>query len=219
MREDVQESTKDRILDAAERLFAEHGYEGTSLRRVIAKAGVNLAAVHYHFGSKEALLDAVVGRRATPVNAERLTLLSDCERASGGKPSLEMVLEAFLAPAFRLSKDPMRGQTMFPRLMARLHSEGGDVTRNVLQTHFGEVLPRFICAVHDALPELPVSELFWRWHFSIGAMAHSLSVATEELQRMTEGLLSLDDAEITLERIVLFLAAGFRAPTTTRSTG
>ena len=210
----TQESTKDRILDAAERLFAEHGYKGTSLRNVITAAGVNLAAVHYHYGSKEALLDAIVERRATPVNIERLQLLEETERACGGKPSLEMILEAFLGPAFRLSKDPQRGQTVFPRLMARLHSEGGDVTRKVLQKHFGEVLPRFLRAIHSAVPELPMSEMFWRWHFSIGAMAHSLSVSPDELQRMTEGLLSLEDAEITLERIVQFLAAGFRASTT-----
>jgi AcrR family transcriptional regulator len=213
----VQESTKDKILDAAERLFAEHGYKGTSLRNVITAAGVNLAAVHYHYGSKEALLDAIVERRASPVNIERLQLLEEIERAADGKPSLEMILEALMGPAFRLSKDPQRGKTVFPRLMARLHSEGGDVTRKILQKHFGEVLPRFLRAIHSAVPELPMSEMFWRWHFAIGAMAHSLSVSPEELQRMTEGLLSLEDAEITLERIVQFLAAGFRASSTTRS--
>jgi AcrR family transcriptional regulator len=181
---------------------------------VINEAGVNLAAVHYHYGSKEALLDAVVARRAAPVNVERLESLEAVERVSGGKPSLEMVLQAFLAPAFRLSKDPARGQTVFPRLMARLHSEGGDVTRKILQKHFGEILPRFLRAIHDAVPELPISEMFWRWHFAIGAMAHSLSVSPDELKRLTEGLLSSDDAEITLERIVQFLAAGFRAPAT-----
>jgi AcrR family transcriptional regulator len=208
----VPETTKDRILDAAERLFAEHGYRGTSLRNVINEAKVNLAAVHYHYGSKEALLDAIVARRAGPVNAERLELLEAVNKASGGKPTLEAVLEAFLAPAFRLSKDHERGRTVFPRLMARLHSEGGDATRRILQKHFGEILPRFLHAVHDSVPEIPVTEMLWRWHFAIGAMAHSLSMCPGELQRMTEGLLRPEDADITLDRIVQFLAAGFRAP-------
>src|SRR5205807_225879 len=96
--------TKQRILDSAERLFAEHGFEGTSLRAIIADAKVNLAAIHYHYHSKEALLDAVILRRLAPVNRERLELLDACEQA--GPPSLEAVLEAFLAPAFRLGRDP-----------------------------------------------------------------------------------------------------------------
>src|SRR5437868_14601767 len=95
--------TKQRILDSAERLFAAHGFEATSLRNIIADAKVNLAAIHYHYHSKEALLAAVIHRRLDPINRERLKLLDDCERdAHDGKPSLEAVLNAFFAPAVQV---------------------------------------------------------------------------------------------------------------------
>src|SRR6266852_9905037 len=98
--------TKQRILDSAERLFAEHGSEATSLRNIIADAKVNLAAIHYHFHSKEALLEAVMIRRLEPINQERLRLLDACEQnANGGRPPLEAVLEAFIAPAVRVGAD------------------------------------------------------------------------------------------------------------------
>jgi AcrR family transcriptional regulator len=103
-------NTKERILDTAERLFAEHGYAATSLRSIIAEAGVNLAAVHYHFHSKEALLEAVILRRSKPANAERLALLGEFEKQAGEKPvPLESVIEAFVAPTFRMSRDPQSG--------------------------------------------------------------------------------------------------------------
>src|SRR5438094_9886838 len=92
--------TKQKILDSAERLFAQHGFEATSLPNIIADANVNLAAIHYHFHSKEALVDAVIIRRLEPINRERLRMLDDCER--DGPPKLEAVLEAFLAPVIRL---------------------------------------------------------------------------------------------------------------------
>jgi AcrR family transcriptional regulator len=96
-------STQERILDTAERMFADEGYAATSVRKITAKAEVNLAAVHYHFRSKEALLEAVILRRAEPANRERLALLNACELEAGtGQPSLEGVLRAFLKPGFWL---------------------------------------------------------------------------------------------------------------------
>src|SRR5438105_15736421 len=115
--------TKQRILDSAERLFAQHGFAATSLRTIIADAKVNLAAIHYHFHSKEALLDAVILRRLGPVNQERLKLLDACEASAlDGRPNLESVLEAFIAPAFRVGSDPDSGQ-IFVRLIGRILSE------------------------------------------------------------------------------------------------
>src|SRR5258706_10605789 len=94
--------TKQRILDSAERLFAARGVEAASLRTIIADAKVNLAAIHYHYHSKDALLDAVLKRRLEPINRERLALLDAC----GERPRLEAVLDAFIAPAVRVSADP-----------------------------------------------------------------------------------------------------------------
>src|SRR5579859_5859845 len=120
--------TKQRILDSAERLFSDHGFEGTSLRTIIADAKVNLAAIHYHYRSKEALLDAVILRRLEPINRQRLELLDACERAAGDKPAtLEAVIEAFLAPALRVALD--RDGTSFARLMGRIFTEKSLVPR------------------------------------------------------------------------------------------
>src|SRR5579872_1323308 len=115
-------STKDRILDTAERLFAENGYGATSLRSIIAAAGVNLAAVHYHFHSKEELLATVMRRRVEPVNRERLAMLEDAERAAGpAGPSIEAVLTALLAPPMRMAREP--SSATFVKLMGRILSE------------------------------------------------------------------------------------------------
>src|SRR5260370_15922671 len=103
--------TKQRILDSAERLFAEHGSEGTSLRTIIADAQVNLAAIHYHFHSKEALWEAVIVRRLGPINQERLRLLDACARdPNGGPPSLDAVLGALISPPLRVGPRRARGQ-------------------------------------------------------------------------------------------------------------
>ena len=118
--------TKERILETAERLFAERGYGATSLRSIIAAAKVNLAAVHYHFRSKEALLDAVLERRIEPINRERLALLEEQERAAGdAPPSIEAVLTALIEPPLRLSRDP--SYRMFVKLMGRIFADGNTV--------------------------------------------------------------------------------------------
>src|SRR6478672_10847007 len=161
--------TRDRILDTAERLFAERGFGATSLRSIIAAAGVNLAAVHYHFRSKEALLDAVLTRRIGPVNRERLTLLEQSRDAG-----LEAVLEALIGPPMRLARDP--ASATFMKLMGRLHAEA-DVA--LLRKHFGEVIERFMKALAEALPELPAEELQCRAFFCIGIMAHTLLAARD----------------------------------------
>jgi AcrR family transcriptional regulator len=194
--------TKDRILDSAERLLSEQGYPATSLRSIIAEAGVNLAAVHYHFGSKEALLKAVIARRIEPVNRERLSALDELERrASGGTLRIEDVLEAFLMPALEMLRTP--GGPVFVRLMGRLYVEG-DVLQRIAHEQFGDIFTRFGTALKSALPELPERELFWRIHFAIGAMAQALRGANAPPDAA--------DARETLARLVIFLSAAFRAP-------
>src|ERR1700730_12317209 len=120
IKENIKESTKEKLLGAAERLFSEQGYDATSLRHIIAEAGVNVAAIHYHFGSKEELLDEIIQRKAGPVNAERLALLDRTEAEAAGSPSVERVLEAFLLPMSRAADE----NPQFVRLMGRIHAEG-----------------------------------------------------------------------------------------------
>lgn len=202
--------TKERILDTAERLFAEQGYAGTSLRTIIAEAGVNLSAVHYYFRSKEALLEAVILRRAKPANEERLNLLDRHEREAD-PPEVEKVIEAFVAPAFHAAQDPAKGGQIFRRLMGRLYAEG-DILPRILLSHFGSTLERFDAAMSRALPDLPRAELMWRTYFAIGAVAQALR-GTRNWAAFQAPLQSgAADSDIVLERLLAFLSAAFRAP-------
>lgn len=202
--------TKQRILDSAERLFADRGFEATSLRTIIADAKVNLAAIHYHYRSKEALLDAVILRRLEPVNRERLELLDACERAAiDGRPSLEAVLEAFLAPAFRVGSDPARRS--FVRLIGRVLSDSS-LFRHIFKQHFSVVVERFSQALHNAVPELPMAEVFWRMQFVAGSMAHMLLSCGLDLEQFHGAPYDTSDVEGTIRRLISFAAAGFRAP-------
>ena len=196
--------TKQKILDTAERLFGDQGYAATSLRHIIAEAGVNLAAIHYHYGSKEELLDEVVMRKAAPVNAERLALLDRYEAEAGSGPlAVEKVLEAFLAPVF-LGADR---SPQFVRLMGRMYGEG--LMTMIVGRHFQPVVNRFIDAFRRALPDLADEELLWRIHFMIGTMAHALFGPPSPRPGVEPASL---DAQHVVQRLVGFLGAGFRAP-------
>lgn len=204
--------TQTAILDAAERLFAEHGFGDTSLRAVIAEAEVNLAAVHYHFGSKEALLEAALARRFQPLNAERLRLLDALEAAHPRGPlPLEPLLEAMVAPAIRMSGDPKRGGDVFMRLAGRLFSEPGKQVQAIFNSQFREVARRFTAALQRALPKLPPAELHWRIHFMIGAMAHTMC-GVDRLRFFSGGLCDPSDKDGVIRRLITFMSAGLRAP-------
>src|SRR5215472_7042764 len=142
--------TQQKILDAAERLIAEQGYAATSLRQIIAEAGVNLASVHYHFGSKEELLDELVMRKANPVNEKRLKLLEQAVTdAAPGAPSVERILEAFMEPMARAAgRNPQ-----FVKVMGRILSEG--LLHRVVEKNFKPVMGRFFAEIRRAVPELP----------------------------------------------------------------
>ena len=197
--------TKEKILDAAERLVGEQGYAATSLRHIIAEAGVNLAAVHYHFGSKEELLDAVVARKVTPVNESRIAWLERVEAEAGSGPMVvEKVLEAFLIPTAEVaSRSPE-----FVRLMGRMLAEG--MMPRIVERHFQATGQRFVSALRRAVPELPQEELMWRVHFMVGAMAHAM--CRTPIFPQTTG--DAADMEPRMQRLVTFLGAGFRAPAT-----
>lgn len=203
--------TRERILDTAERLFADQGYAGTSLRTIIAEADVNLAAVHYYFRSKEALLEAVFLRRAEPANQERLAMLERCENEAGENgPELRDVIEAFVAPAFQTAYDPARGGPVFQSLVGRLYAEG-DVLPRIVGTHFLPLLARFASALSKALPALPPEELFWRVHFAMGATAQALR-GTKDWEIFGGPSRGDAESEVIMQRLMTFLEAAFRAP-------
>src|SRR6478672_11783859 len=126
-------ATKDRILDAAEALFMEHGFEATSLRALTAAAGVNLAAVNYHFGSKEELFQTVLTRRLDPMNQQRLALLTQYEHASAPQPvACEKILAALFLPALGLARDRTQGGENFLRLLGRAYADPAPFIRQFL---------------------------------------------------------------------------------------
>jgi AcrR family transcriptional regulator len=201
----MSQTTKDKIIEIAERLFGEQGYEATSLRHVIFEAGVNLAAVHYHFGSKEELLDAVVLRGAVPMNAERLALLDRYEKEAGPRPvPVEKVLRAILVPTFRTAER----SPQFVKLMGRLYGEG--LMPAMVAKHFHPLVDRFMDAMRRSLPDLPPEELFWRVQFMFGAMAQILR--GPHLLPPPQSGVAAAGSEETVERLIGFLVAGFHAP-------
>jgi AcrR family transcriptional regulator len=186
-------ATKARILDAAEALFLEHGFEATSLRAITTAADVNLAAVNYHFGSKEELFQAVLTRRLDPMNQERVDLLS--------------VLEREAAP------DPVPcGGNNFLRLLGRAYADPAPFIRQFLSDQYAVMIARFKAAFGRALPELPRKELSWRLHFIMGALSYTLA-GTDALKLIGE--LNPDEPgndERLLHRLAPFLLAGLTAP-------
>lgn len=172
--------TKARILDATEKLFSEVGYEATSLRQVTSRAIVNLAAVNYHFRSKDIMMHAVLSRRLDPLNARRLALLDACEaRWPGHSIRCEHVMGALFVPALQMARDPAVGGPSFLRLLGRVYSDTSPFIQHYLLEHYAPVYGRFFDAFARAIPSLPRQELGWRLQFALKALAGVL--AGEEL--------------------------------------
>jgi AcrR family transcriptional regulator len=204
--------TRDRILRAAEALFMERGFAETSLRMITARAEVNLAAVNYHFGSKEALIREVFQRHLGPVNAARIAYLDRLEAQAQGQPlSVERIVEAILNPVLQLSRDPVKGGARFLRLLGRALSEGTDTLQGVLPEYYREVVVRFKAALVRALPAVPEAEMVWRMHFMFGAMAYALA-GNDTMQLVATCKLEVaDDAEAVIRHLAPFLTAGLQA--------
>ena len=205
--------TKSRILDAAEHLFMEHGFEATSLRSLTAAASVNLAAVNYHFGSKEELFQAVLTRRLDAMNQERIDLLARLEREAGDKPvACEKILSAMLIPALRLARDEKRGGKNFLRLLGRAYADPAPFIRNFLSEQYADMIGRFKEAFLKSLPHLTRQELTWRLHFVMGALSYTLA-GTDVLKLIAHALPGeKDNDELLLQRLAPFLVAGLKAP-------
>ena len=205
-------TTREIILWTAESLFAEHGLAGTSLRGITADAGVNLASVNYHFGSKEGLIQAVFRRRLDALNTERLGRLERVQTHAGdGRPDLRAALEAFIVPALEMSHDPEHGGVVFMRLLARVMSERDRTLRAFLADRYGHVIKRFAAVLGRALPDLSDEELFWRLNFVVGALTYSMAEVVWEHDDSAEQLADL------ATRLVDFAQAGLTSVTPMQS--
>ncbi|HEX6298621.1 MAG TPA: TetR/AcrR family transcriptional regulator [Burkholderiales bacterium] len=202
--------TRTRILDAAEALFMQHGFEGTSMRQLTSRAGVNLAAVNYHFGSKDALIQAVFRRRLDPMNTARIAELAKLE--ASGSLSPETIIRAFVGPSLRLVEDAKGGGRNFTRLLGRTYTEPSKTLRALIGQMYAPTMERYKTALERALPQMPKDELVWRMHFMFGTLAYTLA-ATDTVQ-LIAGCKPEDryDAQLLEERLTAFLLAGLLAP-------
>jgi AcrR family transcriptional regulator len=234
--------TKDRILDAAESLFARQGFSATSLRSVIAEAGVNLAAVHYHFGPREELIRAVFSRRFDPINRQRIALLAalgndkgTTKRSAGRRPEgttiaavrrrsqgadassdtsgeLEKILDILIRPLLAAARAKPDEWMSVSQLVGRAHTDSDFTVRQILHDQFKEVFAHFSTAIGRCLPHLGEEEMMCRFHFAITSMAVTL-VHGDDIRILSEGRLDPGrDPEQFARRWVTFAAAGLRAP-------
>ncbi|MDP6461359.1 MAG: TetR/AcrR family transcriptional regulator [Gemmatimonadota bacterium] len=204
-------ATRDRLLDAAEQLFARQGSAATSLRQVTYEANANLAAVHYHFGSRAELVKAVFARRVQPMNAERIRLLDACEAAAPESgPALEDIFTALLSPALRLGERSEDGGFTFMQLMGRAHMEAGEELRPLIASLFHEVLGRFSAALSRALPGVPQEVILWRMRFALGAMAFAMIHGSRMGAGHPDDSGSCCDGPV-LDHLIPFVVAGFRS--------
>lgn len=199
-------STKERILGAAEELFAQHGFAGTSLREVTSRADVNIAAVNYHFGSKENLVNEVFRRRMDEMSERRLNQLRQAQESVPG--DLDAVLAAFIQPALALNID-RHGGASFVRVLARAYAEKNDGLRQFLSDNYGHVLREFAKAIGACVPELAKEDLLWRLDFVAGALTYAM--ADFGLIKRPAGVSEKAHCEKAARALIRFAAAGLRA--------
>ena len=199
-------STKDRILHAAEELFAQQGFASTSLRQVTSRADVNIAAVNYHFGSKDNLVNEVFRRRMDVMSAQRLEALRQAVATAPGQ--LEPVLAAFVEPALAMAQD-RHGGGAFIRVIARTYAENNDNLRKFLSDQYGHVPREFAKAIAACVPGLGKEELYWRLDFLSGALTYAM--ADFGLIKRPPGVTEAAHRARAAQALIRFAAAGFHA--------
>jgi AcrR family transcriptional regulator len=205
-------ATRERILRAAERLFGQHGFSDASLRQITDEAGVNLAAVNYHFGSKEQLYRQVLLRRIRPLNEERLTLLTEAEQLAGDQPvPLGAIVDTLIRPLLRRAADKSSDGVALIRLVSRDLADPQQFMLGEMAKEFDPLIARYTRALTQALPAVPLAELFWRMQFVIGALLY-VAAHQHDFERISRGQCAGDDLEGCICRLIDFCAAGLCAP-------
>lgn len=199
--------TKERILDAAELMFATHGFSAAPLRQVAASAKVNQALLFHYFGSKEGLYHAVFLRRGKHLASERLRRLDVLE--TRGAPSVEKLIEAYLLPAFELKRQGAGGMA-FLRLQSRLHAEPDDLTRDLRASAYDESMQRYLAAFGRALPKLAAKTLYWRMVFCVGAYLYTVA-DLHRMSALTGGQCDPTDLDESLKQLIGFIRGGLQS--------
>lgn len=206
--------TRERLLSAATRLFTEHGFAGTSIRMITREAGVPVALVNYHFGSKQGLMEAVFARALGNHGESRVSYLDKLEREAGDQPvPVNALVRAFITSALRLTRRDDIPGTVFKQLVARAFYEPGAGSQSFFPEEYSESIERYKIAFMRALPHLTEEDVLWRLYFFVGIVAYVIAGKdTMHIARLYK-LSSAGDAESVLQRLVPFIVAGMESPT------
>ena len=202
-------ATKGAVLAAAERLFATHGLRAVSVRDITAEAGVNLASVNYHFGSKDGLVFEIFRRRAAELSRDRARMLHEAAARHEGRPPVREILAALIEPPMRWSS-PSHPRRIAMQFIIRARSEGPESVREHLRSDVSHLRP-FTEALKKARPELPPEEIYWRLHFVLGMVHNNRFAEFDRLHALSEGLTREGDVDSLLRRMLNFAEAGFLA--------
>ena len=206
------DQTRTAILTAAERLYADRGFSEVTLRDIVAEANVNLAAVNYHFGSKDELIAELFVTRSIATNRERLRELRAAEDAGGGRAEISAILRALVGPILRGCLGPENQRSAVARFMIRASIESVPPIRRIKNKEIDH-LRKFAAAMKRALPGRDDLDLFWGLHFAL-AMAHHTIRESERLTKLSDGRCDLDDVEDVIDRVVRNAALGLTAAET-----
>ena len=207
---DSKVATKQRLIEAAEALFADEGFDRVSVRDITTKAAANVAAVNYHFGSREGLVAVVMARYINPVSEERLARLEALERRAAGKPvAVEEILDAFIRPFATQVRRSELSEKLFFKLMGRMFGQQGSELPPEVEKLIMSKVGRFHKAFSRPLPGLSSEEIWWRMHLMSGSMIHTMA-HSETVQRLSGGDSGSPTVEQTLSRFIRFAAAGMR---------
>lgn len=199
---------RERILDAAEELFALHGYDGVTLRQIALAAGVDVALANYHFGKKQQLFEATFMRRAEVLNELRMTALMEVEAEKGNKLTLEDIVSAFLRPLQELQLSGDEGWANYMALVAYVNSSSvwGEI---MMHRSFDPLVSQFIAAFQRVLPGVDLERIYWAYHYLSGSLTLTLA-QTGRIDRLSDGLCESTDAQTAYDLMIPFVTAGFR---------
>jgi AcrR family transcriptional regulator len=200
------DQTRTAILAAAERLYADRGFGDVTLRDIVAEANVNLAAVNYHFGSKDELIAELFVTRSLALNKERLRELREAEEAGNGRADISEVLRALVGPTLRGCLGPANQTSTPARFMIRVSIESVPAIRRIRNREIDH-LRKFVAAMRRSLPDRSDVELYWGLHFAL-AMAQQTVRDSERLAKLSEGKCDVDDVEGVIDRVVSVAVMG-----------